>query len=253
VVVLERLEPATGRAVAVARSYAAGGWEGASFADPLFVECAEAPCVVEELPAAAPEAPGTSFHVRRHGGATGATAGAARLGLSARALSARALMQATFGGSDADIDAHLALASSAGRAAWLEAQMALPATQLRRYWRASASPHIYDARGVSGATLGDRAPYLAGGARTPCEPGSEWLPYTLSADYIGRSLSVDADGALRFVGEVEARPAAPMAPRDAALRPAPVGEPLVLCTVAERVGGPVTLASGACPERGAGG
>jgi len=37
---------------------------------------------------------------------------------------------------------------------------------------------------------------------------------------------------------------------DAALRPAPVGEPLVLCTVAERVGGPVTLASGACPGGG---
>jgi len=70
-----------------------------------------------------------------------------------------------------------------------------------------------------------------------------------SADYIGRSLSVDAAGALRFVGEAEPRPAAPMAPRDAALRPARVGEPLVLCTVEERVGGPVTLASGACPYR----
>ena len=46
--------------------------------------------------------------------------------------------------------------------------------------RASASPHIYDVVGANGP-LGNRAPYLAGGARTPCEPGSEWLRPTTSA------------------------------------------------------------------------
>jgi len=240
VVVLERLEPATGRAVAVARSYGGGGWEGASLVDPLFVSCPDLPCVVEELPAAAPDAPDTSYHVRRHGGA------GVRLGPTARARSARALMQATFGGTDAGIDAHLSLDPAAGREAWLAAQMALPATLLRPYFRSMASPHIYDITKNNGVNLGDLAPALAGGARAPCEPGSEWLPYTLSADYVGSWLSVDAAGAMRFVGEAGPRPAEPMAPLDAEGRPRAAGEPLLLCAVEERVGGRVTLASIAC-------
>lgn len=186
---LVRVEP--DREVVVARSYDGHPWEGPTLADPLMTECAPGQCHVT-LPPAAPGVP-TAYELRQVDVSAEARAAAAP-----DRRSARLLLQATFGPSSDAIAEHLALSPDGSRAAWIAAQMALPATLLRRHLRAGSNQYWAPSGGQ------------AGGFRGPCEAGSEWIPYTLTPDGSGLHIEVGTDGLLRFERLL------PLTPRDVA-------------------------------------
>ena len=99
---------------------------------------------------------------------------------SAEETAARLLMQAAFGPdrtSVASLAADLSTDAAAAVEGWVHAQMALPATLLRSYFRSKANPRLH-------------SPLATGGVRRACDASSRWHRYAFSKEDVGKALSV---------------------------------------------------------------
>jgi cullin-associated NEDD8-dissociated protein 1 len=89
---------------------------------------------------------------------------------SSDAAKSRFLMQASFGPNRAAM-AEITSATTAGFQVWIDAQMALPMTSHRAYYRQRANPRLLHNR-----------TWLGGAIRKPCSAGSRWREYTFTLE-----------------------------------------------------------------------
>lgn len=152
-----------------ARSYDGHDWESAV---PLLltVTCESGDCAVQ-IPS---HSDGGYYELERFS-ADGAP--------SAEETAARLLMQAAFGPdrtSVASLAADLSTDAAAAVEGWVHAQMALPATLLRSYFRSKANPRLH-------------SPLATGGVRRACDASSRWHRYAFSKEDVGKALSVSEE------------------------------------------------------------
>ena len=99
--------------------------------------------------------------------------------ITASAQASRLLVQATFGPRLAELSS-VDASSTAGVRAWIHAQMALPLSSHRAYYRRRANPRLL-------------APLATGGVRSVCRSGSRWHRYALTKEDKSSTLTVAAD------------------------------------------------------------
>lgn len=105
---------------------------------------------------------------------------------SSRIVAARLLLQATWGPTRTDIT-HLASDLGGNATAWVEEQMALPATLHRAYFRARSNPEY--PQGTAGRVT---ATLPAGGLFHACGEGARWSRFAISIEDVGRVVTTAA-------------------------------------------------------------
>ena len=233
------LSLASDRSKRVARSYGGYDWEVAPAFHDWFVEdphwvlitgCGSTQGCTVSVPA------GMTLVLERISAAesaspTSSSAASTATKPSADALASRFLMQATFGPTQQTIGAMVSGYgapddSAAGRTAakrWIDAQVALPPTYHRPYYRQRTSPRM---------PLG-AASMTSGGLHPVCMPGSRWHRHAFLDNDVGKTLTVAATPdpttgkyALSVDGVVRTELDAPWP-----------YEYTAICTVGEKVGG----------------
>ena len=146
--------------------------------------------------------------------------------IPAKAEAARFLTQATFGPT---YDTMTALAADLDFEAWIAAQMALDPSLHRAHYRRRSHPRLtYADALVESSNWG----VTSGGAAGPCDPDSRWRKFAFTTEDIGKTLdhvgtTLTVDGVARTTNETNVIHHSVL--------------PIKICTVAETLGGEVTL------------
>ena len=92
--------------------------------------------------------------------------------------------QGSFGPTRAEIASfdHFTEDGAVDSSGWFRAQVALPATLLREYYRKRTNPRLHDA--MAGEAAGSMWPM--------CEPGSRWMKHAFNYGDVGKNVVVSA-------------------------------------------------------------
>ena len=191
----------------VARSYDGHGWERTQGGATLHLACDAGVACAVTVPAS------SVYNITLHEAPA----------VDALQKASRFLVQATFGPTRATLQS-LDATTDAGVAKWIDAQIALPPTLHREYYRRRANPRQFTARPT-------------GGLRAACEAGSRWHRFAFSRAAEGKMLQVvstpSGGAALSIDGEL----------RTEADAGAVAFDGMIICAVEERVGGSIHMLS----------
>ena len=190
----------------VARSYDGHGWERTQGGTTLDLACDAGVACAVTVPAS------SVYNITLHEAPA----------VDALQKASRFLVQATFGPTRATLQS-VDATTDAGIAKWIDAQIALPPTLHREYFRRRVNPRQFTAR--------------PGGLRAACEAGSRWHRFAFSRAAEGKMLQVvstpSGGAALSIDGEL----------RTEADAGAVAFDGMIICAVEERVGGSIHMLS----------
>ena len=193
----------------VARSYDGHAWERTQGGATMDLRCEQGASCVATI------AEGTPYKIESHDGPS----------RSAAEQASRFLVQATFGPTRASME-EVDATTTEGVQSWISAQMELPPSLHRVYYRERANPRAFT-----------KTP--TGGLRSVCEAGSRWHSFAFTRSDEGKQMAVSSAThggfALRVGGLLRTE-----VPASTNLA---VGATYLLCKVQERVGGPLLLAA----------
>lgn len=191
----------------VARSYDGHGWERTQGGTTLDLACDAGVACAVTVPAS------SVYNITLHEAPA----------VDALQKASRFLVQATFGPTRATLQS-VDATTDAGIAKWIDAQIALPPTLHREYFRRRVNPRQFTARPT-------------GGLRAACEAGSRWHRFAFSRAAEGKMLQVvstpSGGAALSIDGEL----------RTEADAGAVAFDGMIICAVEERVGGSIHMLS----------